>query len=154
MAGHLRHGQHKTLARRHISAQARPTIANEYGGTYGIFSSVRRRRGQFAFGAFWYGVFSDAWKADSKVPLDADNNPQNMRSPVPYITCAISLLLVAGMMRHSFATAGIDTFGKGLLSGAGIGLFFITPWVALFKRIKRAHLCRRTQNCNALHRIV
>ncbi len=86
----------------------------------------------FGFGAFWYSVFSDAWKADSKVPLDEENNPQNMRSPVPYITCGISLILVAGMMRHSFATAGIDTLGKGLLSGAGIGLFLVTPWVALF----------------------
>jgi len=86
----------------------------------------------FAFGAFWYGVFSDPWKADSKVPLDDENNPQNMRSPVPYITCAISLILVAGMMRHSFVTAGIDSLGKGLMSGAGIGLFLVTPWVALF----------------------
>ncbi|MGJ8624937.1 MAG: DUF1761 domain-containing protein [Yoonia sp.] len=86
----------------------------------------------FAFGAFWYGVFSDAWKTDSKVPLDDDKNPQNMRSPVPYVICAVSLVLVAGMMRHNFATAGIDTFGKGLLSGAGIGLFFVAPWVALF----------------------
>lgn len=86
----------------------------------------------FGLGAIWYSVFADAWKTDSKVPLDSDNNPQNMRSPVPYITCAISLLLVAGMMRHSFATAGIDTLGKGLLSGAGVGLFFVTPWVALF----------------------
>jgi len=86
----------------------------------------------FAFGAFWYGVFSNPWKQDSKVPLDDENNPQNMRSPVPYVTCAISLILVAGMMRHSFATAGIDTLGKGLISGAGVGLFFVTPWVALF----------------------
>ena len=86
----------------------------------------------FGFGAFWYGVFSDAWKDSSKVPLDADGNPQNMRSPVPYVTCAIALILVAGMMRHSFAMAGVDTFSKGLISGGGVGLFFITPWLALF----------------------
>ena len=36
------------------------------------------------------------------------------------------------MMHHSFATAGIDSLGKGLMSGARIGLFFVTPWVALF----------------------
>ena len=98
----------------------------------GFLAIIVGAAASFAFGAFWYGVFSYAWKADSKVPLDADNNPENMRSPVPYITCAISLILVAGMMRHSFATAGIDTFGKGVISGAGIGLFFVTPWVALF----------------------
>ncbi|MGJ8610048.1 MAG: DUF1761 domain-containing protein [Octadecabacter sp.] len=98
----------------------------------GYLSVIIGAAASFAFGAFWYGVFSDAWKTDSKVPLDDDKNPQNMRSPVPYVICAVSLILVAGMMRHSFATAGIDTFGKGLLSGAGIGLFFVAPWVALF----------------------
>ncbi len=86
----------------------------------------------FGFGAFWYGIFADTWKQTSQVPLDADGNPQNMRSPVPYVTCAIALLVVAGMMRHNFATSGIDTLGKGILSGGGIGLFFITPWLALF----------------------
>jgi len=98
----------------------------------GLLAIIVGAAASFAFGAFWYGVFSNAWKADSRVPLDDDNNPQNMRSPVPYVICAVSLILVAGMMRHSFATAGIDTFGKGLISGAGIGLFFVTPWVALF----------------------
>ena len=86
----------------------------------------------FGFGAFWYGKFADDWKETSKVPLDADGNPQNMKSAVPYVTCAIALILVAGMMRHSFATSGIESVGKGVVSGAGIGLFFITPWIALF----------------------
>jgi hypothetical protein len=27
----------------------------------------------FAFGAFWYGVFSDPWNADSKVPLENES---------------------------------------------------------------------------------
>ncbi|SLN33179.1 DUF1761 domain-containing protein [Pseudooctadecabacter jejudonensis] len=98
----------------------------------GILAIVVGAAVTFAFGAFWYGVFSDAWKSSSQVPLDAEGNPQNMRSPVPYVTCAIALILVAGMMRHSFATAGIDTFGKGIISGAGVGLFFVTPWIALF----------------------
>jgi hypothetical protein len=98
----------------------------------GILAILVGAGASFVFGAIWYGVFSDAWKQTSKVPLDDDGNPKNMRSPVPYITCAVALILVAGMMRHSFATAGIDTFGKGVLSGAGVGLFFVTPWVALF----------------------
>lgn len=98
----------------------------------GILAIIVGAALSFGFGALWYGIFSDAWKQTSKVPQDTDGNPQNMRSPVPYVTCAIALLLVAGMMRHSFATAGIDTFGKGFVSGAGIGLFFITPWLALF----------------------
>ncbi|WP_375279531.1 DUF1761 domain-containing protein [Pseudooctadecabacter sp.] len=98
----------------------------------GILAIIVGAAASFAFGAFWYGIFSDSWKQSSRVPLDADGNPENMRNPVPYVTCAIALILVAGMMRHSFATAGIDTLGKGIMSGAGIGLFFVTPWIALF----------------------
>ena len=40
-------------------------------------------------------------------------------------------LLVAGMMRHVFALSGIDSIFAGLVAGLGIGLFFITPWIAL-----------------------
>ena len=98
----------------------------------GFLAIILGAAASFMFGALWYGVFSETWKETSKVPLDSDGNPENMRSTVPYVTCAIALILVAGMMRHNFATAGIDSFGKGLLSGAGIGAFFITPWVALF----------------------
>jgi len=98
----------------------------------GFFAVILAAAASFAFGALWYGVFADGWKHASKVPLDEDGNPQNMRSPVPYVTCAVSLILVAGMMRHNFAAAGVETFGKGLISGLGVGLFFITPWVALF----------------------
>ena len=32
-------------------------------------------------------------------------------------------------MRHTLALSGIDTVSKGLQSGFGIGLFFITPWI-------------------------
>lgn len=40
-------------------------------------------------------------------------------------------IVVAGMMRHVFALSGIDTVGGGLVSGLGIGLFFITPWIMI-----------------------
>lgn len=35
------------------------------------------------------------------------------------------------MMRHTFMQVGIDEVGEGIISGFGIGLFFITPWIAL-----------------------
>ena len=41
------------------------------------------------------------------------------------------MILVAGMMRHTFALSGIDTWGKGLISGLGVGLFFISPWIMI-----------------------
>ena len=83
----------------------------------------------FAFGAGWYGVLADPWKKASGVPLGDDGNPINAKSPVPYVTSFLCIILVAGMMRHSFATAEIATFGKSVISGLGIGAFFITPWI-------------------------
>lgn len=98
----------------------------------GFLAIIVGAAASFVFGAIWYGVFSETWKQSSKVPLDPDKNPENMRSPVPYVTCALSLIIVAGMLRHSFGMAGIDTLAEGIGAGAGIGLFIVTPWIALF----------------------
>ncbi len=35
------------------------------------------------------------------------------------------------MMRHMFGMAAIDSLGKGLLAGLGIGAFIIMPWLAM-----------------------
>jgi hypothetical protein len=43
----------------------------------------------------------------------------------------LCILLVAGMMRHMFAASDIVQPGAGLGTGAGIGAFLITPWIAL-----------------------
>lgn len=85
----------------------------------------------FAFGAVWYGMLSGPWMAASGVKLGPDGRPGNGSSPVPYVISALAMLLVAGMMRHVFAMAGIDTLVEGIMGGLGIGLFFITPWIAL-----------------------
>ncbi len=85
----------------------------------------------FAFGAFYYGALSRPWMEASGVPVDADGKPVGANNPVPYIVSFVCILLVAGMMRHSFALSGIDTVGKGLVAGLGIGLFFIAPWIFL-----------------------
>lgn len=83
----------------------------------------------FAFGAAYYGALAKPWMEASGVPVGEDGKPLNSSNPTPYIVSFICILLVAGMMRHSFALSGIDTVGKGLVSGLGIGLFFITPWI-------------------------
>lgn len=85
----------------------------------------------FVVGAIYYGVFSAPWKEASGVPLGEDGNPTNAKSPVPYVISFIGIILVAGMMRHTFATSGIDTLGKGIVTGLGIGAFFISPWIWL-----------------------
>ena len=89
--------------------------------------------GGFMFGAVWYTVFAKPWMAASGVPLnDAGDAPANQKDPVPYITSIVGAILVAGMMRHVFVLSGIGSVGAGLVSGFGVGLFLVTPWIATF----------------------
>ncbi len=50
---------------------------------------------------------------------------------MPFVLSAIAMILVAGMMRHIFAQAGITDIGKGLVNGGAIGLLFIAPWTMI-----------------------
>ncbi len=84
----------------------------------------------FAFGAAWYMAFAKPWMEAADIKTDENGNPES-DGPLPYIMAAVAMLVVAGMMRHTFALSGIDTFGKGLVSGLGIGLFFISPWIMI-----------------------
>ncbi|KAJ03939.1 DUF1761 domain-containing protein [Sulfitobacter mediterraneus] len=84
----------------------------------------------FAFGAVWYGVLSKPWMEAVGLKLGADGKPERS-SKTPFILAGIAMILVAGMMRHTFSLSGIDTMGKGLLSGLGVGLFFISPWIMI-----------------------
>ncbi|WP_299964643.1 DUF1761 domain-containing protein [uncultured Roseobacter sp.] len=86
----------------------------------------------FMFGAVWYTALATKWVAVSGVARDETGAPANRKDPIPYITSLISGILVAGMMRHTFALSGIDTVGAGLVSGLGIGLFLVSPWIATF----------------------
>ncbi len=84
----------------------------------------------FAFGAVWYMTLSKPWVEASGIEVDADGKPVD-QSVTPFIMAGIAMLLVAGMMRHTFELSGIETFGKGFTSGLGIGLFFISPWIMI-----------------------
>ncbi|MBZ0130354.1 MAG: DUF1761 domain-containing protein [Rhodobacteraceae bacterium] len=84
----------------------------------------------YIFGAVWYMTLSKPWIEASGIEVGADGKPVNS-SMLPFILSAIAMLAVAGMMRHIFAMANIDTALKGLMSGAGIGLFFISPWIMI-----------------------
>jgi hypothetical protein len=86
--------------------------------------------GAFAFGAVWYIALSKPWIAASGVATDAQGNPANA-GPMPFVVGIVAMIVVAGMMRHIFAGAGIATLGAGVLAGAGIGAFFVLPWVAM-----------------------
>lgn len=97
----------------------------------GVLSVVLAAFAGFAFGAVWYMTLSKPWMAAAGIPMRPDGKPDGNGSPLPFILSGIAMLLVAGMMRHTFALSGIDTLGKGVLSGLGIGLFFISPWIMI-----------------------
>ena len=96
----------------------------------GILSVIVAAIGGFAFGAIWYMSLAKQWVAAVNVEVDENGRPTN-DSPKLYIISFIAMLLVAGMLRHTFAMAEIDGLGKGLLSGLGVGLFFISPWIMI-----------------------
>lgn len=96
----------------------------------GYLAVIIAAAGGYAFGAAWYMTLSKPWIAASGVAVDASGKPVNS-GPLPFILSAVAMIVVAGMMRHVFSMAGIDGFGKGLLAGLGIGLFFISPWIMI-----------------------
>lgn len=90
----------------------------------------------FAYGAVHYTVLSKTWARVAGIKLDATGKPTGEefegKSPAtPFILGFIAMILVAGMMRHMFAMAGIVSIGKSVLAGVGIGAFFITPWTMM-----------------------
>ena len=85
----------------------------------------------FAFGAVWYMTMSKPWIAAAEITLGPDGRPANAGGASPFVIGLIGMLLAAGMMRHIFGMAGIDTVAKGVMSGLGIGAFSVMPWVAM-----------------------
>lgn len=82
----------------------------------------------YAFGAFWYMKWAKQWVAASGIAVDSNGNPAN-KTAAPFIIAGVAMLVVAGMMRHVFGMAGIDTIGAGLVSGFGMGAFIALPWI-------------------------
>ena len=82
------------------------------------------------FGAAWYMTLAKPWVEAAGIEVDDNGKPTN-DSALPYILSAIAMIIVAGMMRHTFASSGIETLGKGFITGLGIGLFFISPWIMI-----------------------
>ncbi|MGI3169809.1 DUF1761 domain-containing protein [Pseudooceanicola sp. C21-150M6] len=85
----------------------------------------------FGMGAVWYMSLSKPWIRAAGIPVDDAGKPQGSGSPLPFVISGVAMILVAGMMRHIFSMSGIDSPIAGLVAGLGVGLFFITPWVAM-----------------------
>lgn len=85
----------------------------------------------FGAGAAWYMTLSKPWIEAAGIAVGPDGRPVNGSSPTPYVVALLAMVLVAGMMRHVLAMAGIEGPGKSLLSGLGVGAFFVAPWLAM-----------------------
>ena len=92
---------------------------------------VAAAAGAYVFAAVWYTVMSKPWSKAAGIAVDANGRPMGNGSVMPFVVGFIAQVLVAGMMRHIFATSGIVSIGGGAVAGAGIGAFIIAPWVAM-----------------------
>ena len=97
----------------------------------GYLSVLAAAAAGFMFGAIWYMTLSKPWMKAAGIPMTPEGKPDGNGSPLPFVLSAIAMLLVAGMLRHVFSLSGIDTLAEGLVSGLGVGLFFISPWVMI-----------------------
>jgi hypothetical protein len=97
----------------------------------GFLSVIVAALAGFGVGAAWYMTLSKPWMEAAGIPTGADGRPANGSNPMPVVIGLAAMILVAGMMRHTFAMAGITGLGKGLLSGLGVGAFFVAPWLAM-----------------------
>lgn len=96
----------------------------------GFISVIVAALAGFGFGAVWYMTLANPWMDAAGIKSDENGKPEG-DTMAPYIMALIAMILVSGMMRHTFALSGIETVGKGLISGLGIGLFFISPWIMI-----------------------
>lgn len=96
----------------------------------GVLAVILAAAASWAFGAFYYMTLSKPWVEAAGIEVDEDGRPVNS-SPAPFILSALCMILVAGMMRHVFVMSGITGLGGGFVSGFGVGLFFIAPWIMI-----------------------
>ena len=82
----------------------------------------------YAFGAVWYGVLGRQWQRAVGLS-DEEVKPANSKGA--YIFALVANILIAGMMRHIFATSGVYGAGLGAISGFGLGLFIAGAYLAL-----------------------
>ena len=82
----------------------------------------------FAFGALWYTALSKAWLRAAGIACDAAGKPLKT-SASPFVISAVSLVLIAGMMRHVMTMSGLSTPLDGLMVGFGLGALCVLPWL-------------------------
>lgn len=96
-----------------------------------IINVIAAAAASYAFGALWYMLLAKPWMRAAGVQVGPDGRPAEGMGPATYALAFVAALMVAGMMRHVFAQAGISGVGAGLVSGLGLGLFVASPWIMI-----------------------
>jgi hypothetical protein len=97
-----------------------------------LLSILLAAAASYAFGAIWYMALAKPWMAAADVTDDMIKNGRDGQGsgPMAYVIAFVCAIVVAGMMRHTFAASGIEGAATGLIAGLGIGLFMVAPWIA------------------------
>ena len=93
--------------------------------------------GGWIFGAIWYGVMGKQWMAAAGLTEET----MNKANITAFVGSFVAAILVAGMMRHVFQFARVETVLEGSKIGLWLGLFIATPWLStnyLFAHRQRA----------------
>lgn len=92
----------------------------------GVIAVLIAAVASYAWGAVWYMAMAKPWMEAAGLTEETIDR----KDPKPYIISFVATVLVAGMMRHILATQGASGLGAGLMTGFGLGLFIVTPWIA------------------------
>ncbi|MBT9385750.1 DUF1761 domain-containing protein [Pseudooceanicola sp. CBS1P-1] len=84
-----------------------------------------------AVGTVWYRSFRQQWRLASGVPCDRRGAPRNARDTLPYFLAFLTMLLTAIVLHELVALTPIHGPWQGALTGALLGLFLVTPWMAM-----------------------
>jgi len=85
---------------------------------------------QFAFGAVWYSVFSQAWLTGigkTREQLMADNG----NSPSPYIIGVVTSIIVAYAIAWLLPKLGAQSVAGGIRTGVTLALTLVATTLAL-----------------------
>ena len=88
----------------------------------------------FGIGAIWYMALLRYWVKVAQLPQRDDGSDASGAEAagiLPFVVSGLCMLLVAGMLGHILALAGVHGPFQSMLAGLGVGLFFIAPWTAM-----------------------
>ena len=99
-------------------------------GSINHFAAIVAGLVQFAFGAVWYTVFSQAWLVGigkTREQLMAENG----NSPLPYIIAVVTSIIVAYTIAWLLPRLGAQSVAGGIRTGVTLGVTLVATTLAL-----------------------